>query len=60
MNQKYREYKQLDLAQIADEILASWNQESTFQKVSQTGKEKLLLFFMKGRQAPMACPVFIM
>ncbi len=32
MNQKYREYKQLDLTQIADEILESWNQESTFQK----------------------------
>ena len=32
MKQKYHEYKQLDLTEIADEILATWNKEQTFEK----------------------------
>jgi len=48
MNQKYREYKQLDLAQIADEILASWNQESTFQKSISNREGKTPFVFYEG------------
>jgi isoleucyl-tRNA synthetase len=32
MKQKYREYKQLNLTEIADEILKSWNNEKSFEK----------------------------
>src|SRR6187551_2017492 len=32
MKQKYREYKQLNLTEIADEILTLWNKENAFEK----------------------------
>ena len=48
MNQKYREYKQLDLTQIADEILESWNQESTFQKSISNREGKASFVFYEG------------
>lgn len=32
MKQKYREYKQLNLTEIADEILTSWTDEKAFEK----------------------------
>ncbi|MDP4284614.1 MAG: isoleucine--tRNA ligase [Bacteroidota bacterium] len=38
MKQKYREYRQLNLTEIADEILSSWNNENTFEK-SITSRE---------------------
>jgi len=38
MKQKYREYKQLNLTGIADEILASWENENAFKK-SITNRE---------------------
>jgi len=48
MKQKYREYKQLNLTQIADEILASWNQEDTFQKSISNREEKPSFVFYEG------------
>ena len=33
MSKKFPEYKGLDLAQIADEILHFWKQENVFEKV---------------------------
>ncbi|HEY5368410.1 MAG TPA: isoleucine--tRNA ligase [Hanamia sp.] len=46
MKQKYREYKQLNLAQIADEILTLWNQENTFQKsiTNRDGKPSFVFY----------------
>src|SRR6185312_7813543 len=38
----------LDLAQIADEILASWNQESTFQKSISNREGKTPFVFYEG------------
>ena len=32
MNKKYREYKKLNLTEIADEILAIWSKEQAFEK----------------------------
>ncbi len=32
MKQKYREYKQLDLTEIADEVLKLWDKEKAFEK----------------------------
>jgi len=46
MKQKYREYKQLDLTEIADEILTFWNLESTFQKsISNRDGETSFVFY---------------
>jgi isoleucyl-tRNA synthetase len=48
MEQKYREYKQLNLTQIADEILASWNEENTFQKSISNREGKTSFVFYEG------------
>ncbi|MEO6844925.1 MAG: isoleucine--tRNA ligase [Ginsengibacter sp.] len=48
MKQKYREYKHLDLTQIADEILTFWNLESTFQKSISNREGKTSFVFYEG------------
>ena len=48
MKQKYREYKHLNLTQIADETLASWNQENTFQKSISNREGKPSFVFYEG------------
>jgi isoleucyl-tRNA synthetase len=48
MKQKYREYKQLDLTEIADEILTLWNKESTFEKSISNRDGKIPFVFYEG------------
>jgi isoleucyl-tRNA synthetase len=46
MHQKYREYKGLNLPQLADELLSKWKQENIFQKSveSREGNESFVFF----------------
>jgi isoleucyl-tRNA synthetase len=46
MKQKYREYKQLNLTEIADEILKSWNNEKSFEKsISNRNGSRPFVFY---------------
>jgi isoleucyl-tRNA synthetase len=45
---KYREYKQLDLTGIADEILKSWNEENAFKKSISNRDGKTSFVFYEG------------
>jgi len=45
---KYREYKQLDLTGIADEILKSWNEENAFKKSISNRDGKTPFVFYEG------------
>jgi isoleucyl-tRNA synthetase len=45
---KYREYKQLDLTGIADEILKSWNEENAFKKSVSNRDGKTPFVFYEG------------
>ena len=46
MKKKYREYKQLDLTGIANEILESWNEEDAFKKsiLNRDGKTPFVFY----------------
>lgn len=48
MEKKYREYKQLNLTDIADEILVSWNNEEAFEKSISNRKGKTPFVFYEG------------
>ena len=45
---KYREFKQLDLTGIADEILKSWNEEDAFKKSVSNRDGKTPFVFYEG------------
>jgi isoleucyl-tRNA synthetase len=46
MKQKYREYKQLNLTEIADEILKTWSKEKAFEKsISNRDGKKPFVFY---------------
>ncbi len=48
MKQKYHEYKQLNLTEIADEILAIWNKEHAFEKSISNREGKNPFVFYEG------------
>ncbi len=48
MKQKYREYKQLNLTQIADEILESWNQQNAFEQSISNREGNTPFVFYEG------------
>jgi len=48
MKQKYREYKQLNLTEIADEILALWNSERAFEKSISNRDGRTPFVFYEG------------
>ena len=48
MKQKYREYKQLNLTEIADEILTLWKKESAFEKSISNRDGKTPFVFYEG------------
>jgi isoleucyl-tRNA synthetase len=48
MKQKYREYKQLDLAEIADNILKTWSEEKAFEKSVSNRDGKTPFVFYEG------------
>jgi isoleucyl-tRNA synthetase len=48
MKQKYHEYKQLSLTEIADEILATWNKEQAFEKSISNREGKTPFVFYEG------------
>lgn len=45
---KYKEYKQLDLSVIADEVLAYWEEKSVFQQSMDSRDEKKSFVFYEG------------
>jgi len=48
MKQKYREYKQLNLTEIADGILKVWSEEKAFEKSVSNRKGKTPFVFYEG------------
>lgn len=48
MSKKFPEYKALDLAKVADEVLDFWKQENIFQKSITTREEKEPFIFFEG------------
>ncbi|MEO8961691.1 MAG: isoleucine--tRNA ligase [Ginsengibacter sp.] len=48
MNKKYREYKKLNLTEIADEILSIWSKEQTFEKSVSNREGKIPFVFYEG------------
>ena len=48
MSKKFREYKGLNLTQVADEILAFWEKEHIFEKSISTRKETKPYVFFEG------------
>jgi isoleucyl-tRNA synthetase len=48
MKQKYREYKQLDLTEIADNILKTWSEEKAFEKSVSNRDGKTPFVFYEG------------
>ncbi len=48
MNQKFTEYKQLNLTQVADEILSFWEDHDIFQKSIDTRDSKKPFIFFEG------------
>ncbi|HUZ61844.1 MAG TPA: isoleucine--tRNA ligase [Hanamia sp.] len=48
MRQKYREYKQLNLTEIAGEILMSWNKEKSFERSISNREGKTPFVFYEG------------
>jgi isoleucyl-tRNA synthetase len=48
MKQKYREYKQLNLTEIGDEILALWEKENAFEKSVSTREGNIPFVFYEG------------
>ena len=45
---KFKEYKGLDLAKIADEVLARWDEENTFEKSLSTREGHPSFVFFEG------------
>ena len=48
MKQKYREYRKLNLTEIADEILTSWNNENAFEKSITLREGSIPFVFYEG------------
>lgn len=48
MKKKYREYRQLNLTEIGDEILASWEKENAFEKSVSTREGNVPFVFYEG------------
>ncbi|HSV10448.1 MAG TPA: isoleucine--tRNA ligase [Hanamia sp.] len=48
MKQKYREYKQLNLTEIADDVLTSWSEENAFEKSISNRDGKTPFVFYEG------------
>ncbi|HEV2831984.1 MAG TPA: isoleucine--tRNA ligase [Hanamia sp.] len=48
MKQKYREYRQLNLTEIGDEILALWEKENAFEKSVSTREGNVPFVFFEG------------
>jgi isoleucyl-tRNA synthetase len=48
MKQKYREYKQLNLTEIADDVLISWSEENAFEKSISNRDGKTPFVFYEG------------
>ncbi|MGB0404494.1 MAG: isoleucine--tRNA ligase [Salibacteraceae bacterium] len=48
MEKKYPEYKQLNLADVADEVLETWKQEKTFEQSIETREGKKPFVFYEG------------
>lgn len=46
MSKNFKEYKQLDLVQLAEEVLTSWNQQNVFEKSvsSREGRENFVFY----------------
>lgn len=47
MANKFKEYKNLDLVQVASNTLEEWKQQNVFEKVLLLVKEMLRMFSMK-------------
>lgn len=61
MNQKpYPEFKQLDLAAIANEVLLKWDAEKTFEQSIVLREGAKTFTFYEGHPVPTACPAFTM
>ncbi|MBM3417654.1 MAG: class I tRNA ligase family protein, partial [Bacteroidetes bacterium] len=48
MRQKYREYRGLNLPQIADDLLIKWKQERIFEKSVKSREENASFVFFEG------------
>ena len=57
---KYPEYKQLNLAQIGQEVLEEWKAKNTFERVCPQERKAVFYLFMKGLLQLMVCQVFTM
>lgn len=60
MNDKYNEYKGLNLPNVAKEILEKWQNESIFEKSIALREGNPSFVFLKDRHQQMVCRVFIM
>ena len=49
--EKFTEYKGLDLAGVADEVLARWTEEDTFHKSITTREGHPTFVFYEGEEA---------
>ena len=56
----FKEYKGLNLSQVADEVLVDWEKNNSFQKSISIRMELPNSFFMKDLLQQMECLVFIM
>ena len=50
---KFKEYKGLNLPNIADEVLKSWDSDNTFDKSITTREENQHSYFMKAHHQQM-------
>lgn len=57
---KYKEYKQLNLPEIASEVLNKWEEENTFQQSIDSREDGSSFVFYEGPPLPMDCQVFTM
>jgi hypothetical protein len=58
MSAAYKEFSGLNLPAFEAEILANGRRNRLLKKVFRFVKVPHLLYFTKGRPAPMVCPVF--
>ena len=58
MSVKYREFSQLNLPSIEQEILAKWAENKAFEKSVSPREGATPFVFYEGLPAPMACPAF--
>ena len=54
---KFKEYKGLDLAKIADEVLARWDEENTFEKSLSTREGHPSFVFFEGPPSANGMPL---